>query len=143
MPEENVKIKECRAVFTRYPVLVAYLFGSRATGRINKASDYDFAVLLSEKISPDQYFDYKLALLRELLKVVKAEFIDLVILNDRRAPLLLKYNIVKDGIIIYEKDKKARVNLEFEIMRDWLDWQYFENLWQTIFIKNLAQGKFL
>lgn len=136
-------MQKFKTIFSKYPVLTAYLFGSQATGKASKSSDYDFAVLLSGKIKPDKYFNYKLALTGDLLNFVDSKFIDLIILNNKNISALLKFNIIKHGKIIYEKDKNARKNLEFKIMRNWYDQQYFENLWHTIFIKNMAQGKFL
>ena len=136
-------IAPVRSIFPRYPISASYLFGSQVTGRTTPASDYDFAVLFSSKVLPSLYSHYKLQLTIELLQVIHTEFVDLVILNDVRTPLLLKFNIIKHGRVIYEKSKKARQELECDVLLRWFDQQYFENLWYTIFTKNLAQGKIL
>jgi len=45
MPQKSYK-----KIFQKYPVQAAYLFGSQATGKATKLSDYDFVVLLNEKV---------------------------------------------------------------------------------------------
>ncbi|MFH1232295.1 MAG: nucleotidyltransferase domain-containing protein, partial [Patescibacteria group bacterium] len=67
--------------------------------------------------------------------------IDLIILNNKKNPLLLKYNIIKQGKVLYEKNKDERVYLEVDILRRWFDWQYFEEMWGNIYIKQMAKGK--
>jgi predicted nucleotidyltransferase len=132
-----------RETLSQYPISACYLFGSQATQKTNSSSDYDFALLLSDHIPMKRYPDYKLLLTRELLKVAKSEFVDVVILNDKKIPLLLKFNIIKEGVLIYEKDKNRRINLECGVLLQWYDQQYFENLWYQIFTKSLARGEIL
>ena len=136
-------VSTIRGLFSRYPILVSYLFGSQATQKANPNSDYDFAIMLSPKVLPVRYSYYKLRLITDLLRTVNTEFLDLVILNDPKTPLLLKFNIIKEGAIIYEKDKRQREILETDILLEWYDQQYFEHLWCTHFTKNLAQGKII
>ena len=141
MPQESYK-----KIFQKYPVQAAYLFGSRATGKAGKLSDYDFAVLLDEKkVSGKQYPKYKLEIISDLLRMIKTDHLDLVILNNSKTPLFLKYNVIKEGKIIYEKNKTAvneRKNLEFNVLRKWLDEQYFEKVWSDIYVHQLAKGAF-
>jgi len=137
--------KSYKKIFQKYPIQVAYLFGSQATGKATKLSDYDFAVLLDKKVKENQYSQYQLKIISELLKIVKTDHLDLVILNNSKNPLFLKYNVIKEGKIIYEKNKKAeneRKNLEFNILRKWLDNQYFEKVWSDIYVCQLARGAF-
>ena len=126
----------------KYKINTFYVFGSQATGKAGKLSDYDFAVLMDDKILPEKYGDYQIKIISELLRLIKADHIDLVILNDKKIPLLLKYNVIKEGKILFEKNKSNRVDLEVNILRRWLDWQYFERLWGDIYVKCVAEGKF-
>ncbi|MCK5320937.1 nucleotidyltransferase domain-containing protein [Candidatus Parcubacteria bacterium] len=126
----------------KYKINTFYIFGSQATGKAGKLSDYDFAVLMDDKILPEKYGDYQIKIISELLRLIKADHIDLVILNDKKIPLLLKYNVIKEGKILFEKNKSNRVDLEVNILRRWLDWQYFERLWGDIYVKCVAEGKF-
>ncbi len=126
----------------KYKINTFYVFGSQATGKTTRLSDYDFAVLLDDKVPAEKYGDYQIKIISELLRLVKSDHIDLVILNNKKISLLLKYNVIKDGKILFEKNKNKRVNLEVNILRRWLDWQYFEGLWGDIYVKCVAEGKF-
>ena len=126
----------------KYKINTFYIFGSQATGKAGKLSDYDFAVLLDYKVLAEKYGDYQIKIISELLRLIKTDHIDLVILNDEKTPLLLKYNVIKTGKILFEKNKNKRVNLEVNILRRWLDWQYFEKMWGDIYVKCVAEGKF-
>ena len=68
---------------------------------------------------------------------------DLVVLNDVKVPLLLKYQIIKEGRVIYQKNRRDRFLLECDILLNWYDQQCFEHLWHTLFTQNLAGGKIL
>ena len=124
----------------KYKINTFYVFGSQATGKTTKLSDYDFAVLLDDKVPAEKYGDYQIKIISELLRLVKSDHIDLVILNNKKISLLLKYNVIKDGKILFEKNKNKRVNLEVNILRRWLDWQYFEKMWGDIYIDQVAKG---
>jgi hypothetical protein len=126
----------------KYQINTFYLFGSRAKGEETKTSDYDFAIIFKETVKSEEYDQLQVKIISELLPLVSARFIDLVILNNNRIPLRLKYNIIKEGKIIYEKDKSLRIELETRTMTLWFDWQYFENMWSEIYLKRMARGKF-
>jgi len=79
-------------------ILLAYLFGSHARDEAGPLSDIDIAVLLKPATSKD-LFAKKLNLLKELTTLFAGTDIDLVILNE--APLVLKYNILKDSKPLY------------------------------------------
>lgn len=76
---------------------------------------------------------------------MKTDHLDLAVLDDSKNPLFLKYNIIKEGRVIYEKNKMAeneRKNLEFNILRRWLDEQYFEKVWSDVYVHQKAKGAF-
>lgn len=82
----------------------AYLFGSIVRGDTNELSDVDIAIMLDESLSKKDMFNKELDLISELTCVLKSDKIDLVVLND--APLLLKYNIIKDGHVLKSDETK-------------------------------------
>ena len=115
---ENLEEK-AREVFCRYPsVKLAYLFGSQAQGLAGRQSDFDFAVYAAEK-NPARLFDLKLELLGKLGKIFGEDKIDVVILNTARQPEL-KYNIIKDGRLIYEKEP-FKLLVEPKILNEYFD----------------------
>jgi predicted nucleotidyltransferase len=90
---------------SRFPVALAYLFGSQATGRAGAQSDYDVAVLFDGKVSTDDCY----ALTHQLTDFLDTD-VDLVDLA--RAPIELVYNVIATGQILYAKDRTTRVEFE-------------------------------
>jgi len=113
------KIKKIIPVFEKYPkVKLVYLFGSQATGKTGPLSDYDFAVYLDEKDSKKR-FDLKLELMGGVTGVLKTDNVDIVVLNDIDGPEL-KYNIIKEGILLLEKEP-FKVIIEPRIITEYID----------------------
>lgn len=136
MDKNNLK-----KIFKKYPAIVnVYLFGSRAKKKATRLSDYDFGVQTKEGMSPEEIFNLKVHLSMDLTKKLK-EKVDVVLMNEKTTPTLLNFNIIKDGEVIYSQSKKQRVDLEVSIMREWRDWQYFEELWSEIYNQRVAEGK--
>jgi len=53
---------ELERIFKKEEVILAYLFGSAARKKVGPLSDIDIAVLFSEKVKKDDYFDKRLKL---------------------------------------------------------------------------------
>lgn len=136
--QKSQLIKICQ----KYKVNTLYLFGSQASGKAGKFSDWDFAVQLKDTVKPAKFFDCQIKLNSELMSLLNLGIgqLDVVILNQEETPLLLKYNIIKDGRVLYCINHNRRKDLEFEIMRDYLNWEYYEELFSKIFLKKLAVG---
>lgn len=106
-------------VFAKYPqVKLAYLFGSQANGAAGPMSDYDFAVYLNEK-NAKKRFDIRLKLMADLGLALKTDNIDVVVLNDTDSPDL-KYNIIKEGKLLLEKEP-YKVVVEPQIINIYFD----------------------
>lgn len=127
------------AVFKKYPVAAAYLFGSRAKNRVSPLSDYDFGIQLEDKVSSSSYSDIKLTLTVDLVHALKNNAVDVTILNE--APLLLKYEIFRSGKLLYDRKPARRALLVFETLTRHLDWSYFEKrLAQSLIKKTATEG---
>ena len=106
-------------VFDRYPVIVAYLFGSQATGVSTPLSDVDIAVLLDADVpSPGVVQAH---LISDLMLVFQRSDIDVVILDT--APPLLKERAISRGRLLYCRDDLARVRFEVATRREYYDTQ--------------------
>lgn len=118
---KETAIKNLHLIFKNYPsIKLVYFFGSRAAGQSGPLSDYDFAFYLDEK-EKSARFDIKFQLFDVLSRKLKTDKVDVVILNDTQSPEL-KYNIIKNGILIYAKEP-FKVLLEPKIMNEYFDFR--------------------
>jgi uncharacterized protein len=120
-------------------VKTAYLFGSTARGEANCLSDIDIAVLLEDILYKEKASDFQLKLIGELTGLLKTNSLDLVVLND--SPLLLTYNVIRNGIIL-KSDEPVRVRFETKIMSRYLDEQYHIKRHARDSLKRIAEDGF-
>ncbi|MBU2439859.1 winged helix-turn-helix transcriptional regulator [bacterium] len=128
--ENNKKIfnnqNQIRNIFAKEKtILLAYLFGSQAAqaaqarAKTSPLSDYDFAVLLSQK--PPFPFKYELKnKLVNTLNTKNTKQVDLIILND--VPLELKYKVIATGKIIYQKNPTTKIEFEADTLSRYFDY---------------------
>jgi predicted nucleotidyltransferase len=97
-------------------LVAAYLFGSQARGAAHAASDVDIGLLLEEPPATldDLHLDVAADLERELGAPV-----DLVVLN--RAPGELVHRVLRDGELLVENDRSARIRFEVRARNDYFD----------------------
>ena len=104
-----------KKIFEERPeVELAYLYGSVARGEANKLSDIDLAVYLEKGCDSGSV---RMELVSEIASLI--DDFDLVILNEARP--LMAYNIVKDGIILFEESPTMKAEIESNIVRRYLD----------------------
>src|SRR5207249_10329609 len=102
---------------SRVPGLVAaYLFGSRARGDSTASSDADVAIWLENK--PTTFHEHLFALAGELERNVGVP-VDVVVLND--APSDLVHRVLRDGVLLVEHDRGARIRFEVRARNDYFD----------------------
>ncbi|MFH1259322.1 MAG: nucleotidyltransferase domain-containing protein [Elusimicrobiota bacterium] len=112
-------LKNLKSIFASQPkIKLVYFFGSKAVGKEGPLSDYDFAVYLEER-DKIKLFDLKFVLADKISRQLKTDKVDLVILNLAESPEL-KYNIIKDGKLIYEVEP-FRVLIEPRILNEYFD----------------------
>ena len=83
-------------------VAAAWVFGSEARGRQKKSSDVDIALLLEDVPSGSERVALRSGLASALSPLFGRE-VDIVILNT--AGSLLKYQVARDGKILFERHK--------------------------------------
>ncbi len=118
-------------------VKLAYLFGSVAEGKQGKLSDVDLAVFLDESLSKKERFNLQLKLISDLTSILKADKVDLVIMND--APLSLNYEIIKANHPLLVRDEGKKIDFEHGILSRYLDRGYYEKRWASEFLKRVAE----
>jgi hypothetical protein len=119
-------------------IVVAYLFGSTARGEASCLSDIDIAVLFDDALTKKEAFDLQLKLIVDLGDLLKTKNVDLIVLND--SPLLLAFNIIRDGIIL-KSDEKKRVTFETRIMSRYYDEQYYIERHMKRTIERMSKGR--
>jgi predicted nucleotidyltransferase len=108
----------CNHIFRNAELV--YLFGSFAKSTYTNFSDIDLAFLFNSKFGKHKLFEIRLNLIGALQRIIKKD-IDLAILNF--APPLLKFEAI-NGILLYEKSRKIRVDFEVKTIREYLDTKY-------------------
>lgn len=119
MDDFQEKLDRLTEIFKLFPeIKLVYLFGSQASGDTGPLSDYDFAIYFDEKDIKKMY-DIQFKLDDKISFLLKTDKIDFVILNLAESPEL-KYNIIKDGKLIYEMEP-FRVLVEPRILSEYFD----------------------
>lgn len=95
-------------------VRLAVLFGSTARGKAGPRSDVDLGILL-EPYSPALRFKVEAELGRAAGKAV-----DVILLDD--APPLLRFEITRDGVLLFEREEGLWTAFKARAMVDWWDW---------------------
>ncbi|CAG0996894.1 MAG: nucleotidyltransferase [Candidatus Methanoperedens nitroreducens] len=132
--------KELKEYFSsKDSVILAYIFGSTVRGDAGRLSDVDIGVLLDENLSKKDRFELELRLMGEIAVLINKNKIDLIVLNE--APLLLAYNIIKDGIIL-KSGETQRVKFETKILSMYLDEKYYIKRHTEETLKRIAEVGF-
>jgi predicted nucleotidyltransferase len=118
-------------------VLFAYVYGSYARDSIDFDSDIDVAVYLKPSDAKG-YIGKEEELTIELVTKIHMDRIDLRILNV--LPLLLQYNILKDGILIFVRDDKERVDFETRVMNRFFELKPYIDEYQQMLSLKIKAG---
>ncbi|WP_295883553.1 nucleotidyltransferase domain-containing protein [uncultured Thiohalocapsa sp.] len=96
----------------------AYLFGSAARGEDRPGSDVDVAVLFHDD-PPRTLAGLHLDLADRLTGALGGRRVDLVVLN--RAPVDLVHRVLRDGVLLLERDRSARIRFEVRARNEYFD----------------------
>jgi len=116
-PAELIAILRNALVAPPPGVVAAWLFGSFARGTMRAASDVDVGVVYRDP-APGILDDGPLDLEGRLESLVRRE-VQLVVMN--HAPADLVHRILRDGILLVEVDRKARVAFEVRARNEYFD----------------------
>lgn len=133
--------KKLNKIFKENQVALAYLFGSAARGKTTLLSDIDIAVLFSEKVKEEDYFNKALHLAHEIGNVFEVDRVDVINLKTTASPLL-KHNAVFKGKLIFGKDRKKQFELESGIMKEYEDTEHLRAVQSYYLHKRIKEGTF-
>lgn len=123
-------------LFTKSRVILAYLFGSQAKGKIGPMSDIDIAVLWNK--DEKEKLKKSLLLQSRIKERLQAEYIEVGSLNNQA--LSFCYTVIKDGICIFGKEKN-RVEYETFILNEYLDFSYLAEEYNRAFTQAMRKEK--
>lgn len=113
---ENLLILKKRT-WERERYSFAYIFGSRATGKVHPESDLDIAIYLKEPLK--DYTEKKFELIDLISALTDKNEIDLVILNE--ASPLVVHSVVSTGKLLFSKNEEKRVQFIVKNLKEYLD----------------------
>ena len=105
----------------RDEVSALYLFGSSAKGKKTKESDIDIAVLLDGSWLHKKDIEKFRKKYYEASPHFSLRRVDIVILNT--APVFLKYQVIKTGKILFDRNRKLRVGFTEKTINEYLDFK--------------------
>lgn len=130
-----IKIDE--RIFKKFNVKLAYLFGSYAKSSSAPESDIDIAVLFKEQPSDPLALKETTFLSLELAKFFPQK-VDVISLNN--ASLLLKYEVVSSGRILYCESETDRINFEVSVTKEYIDEAPIRDIYNQALYKKILQG---
>ncbi len=143
MMNPDTIIPQLKAYFAQQPeVVLAYLYGSGATGRQHAHSDLDIGVLFDEPLSPDEQFHRALYHADKIDHLVHLGMeIDLRELNGQ--PLEFLYQVIKPRKCVHARSERERVQFEADTIIDYLDFKPVLDLYYGHMVKQLSEGNLL
>jgi predicted nucleotidyltransferase len=120
MISQDQKQRITKSLQAHPEVMLAYLFGSQASGDTGPLSDFDIAVYFDES-NVSGAADLRLELLAELGRVLRTDNVDLVLLNQVDNPTL-KYNIITTGQLLFEREP-YQLLVEPRILNEYFDFR--------------------
>jgi hypothetical protein len=143
MREFNLEaaLTSIRDYLARQPeVVLVYLYGSYATGRVWAESDLDIGVLFENEGTAPQPFRQALHHAAELQSQARQVQVDLRELNG--APIEFLMQVIKPGRCLYARSERERVEFEARVIRDYLDFKPVLDEYYRELRRRLKEGRF-
>lgn len=125
------------AVLQPQPVQAAYLYGSMTTGRVTPFSDVDIALVVDPDLTPLERLKLMLHLQVELADLCDIHNADVRVIND--APLVFRGRVVRDGIVLYARDERARIEFETATRAEYFDYLPIHQRLQEAFFAGIRE----
>lgn len=123
-------------IFGKHPILFAYLYGSYATGLVHPFSDLDIGIYVT-KISRRKYLNLELSLALEIDEKLESGIPSEVrIMNE--LPLMIKGNIITEGVLIFSGNETIRVDFETSIRDAYFDFLPVIRRYQRTYMENIV-----
>jgi predicted nucleotidyltransferase len=112
-------LSDVRTFFSQHGdgIIVAYVFGSVARGGSRVDSDVDVGILFSTVPAPA--LDGPVLAIEGELEQALRRPVEVVALNNASADLV--HRVLRDGVIVYESDRSARIRFEVAKRNEYFD----------------------
>jgi uncharacterized protein len=121
-------------------IIVAYLFGSSATGKSTALSDVDIGLLFDTAIDSRDYGNIKLDIMNRLIETFSFDRFDVVVLN--AAPPLLTHEIIKKGKLLFSRDERQRTEFIARETRHYLDTIHLRKIQDRVLHEKIRRRDF-
>jgi predicted nucleotidyltransferase len=121
----------------------AYLFGSHAKGTAGQLSDIDIAVYVKDKtlsLKKQYPYGYKAALAAELMRILKTNDVDIVVLNEAKP--FLRHQVIKYGRLLKCVNEELRVMFWVDTLQRYDDAKWLMKIQHDSMKKRIARGTF-
>ena len=120
----------------KYELFFVALFGSRASGKYHKKSDFDVAYLSEKELSISEESGFMYGLM-PILKIKDERLVNIVDIKNA-GPLIL-YSITQKGILLFECDTSFFFRLKLYAWRVFIDTQLFRDNYFRIIKERVAK----
>ena len=117
-------------------VVCVYLFGSAGAGKTHKASDVDIAVLFGQDMPQQERSQRGLLIMDELSRILDKD-IDVVVLNNANS--FLKFQVIKNGLRVYEDKERRSRAFEARAIVEYLDFLPIRSRLEKALINNIKE----
>ena len=122
-----------------YPIVLAYLYGSVATGRVTPLSDVDIALVVDEtRFSLSERLRLELTVAGKIADRFDLADPDVRAIND--APVPFRGQVVAEGKLLFAADEAARVEFESKALDDCFDFRPADDFLREMFFDSLLNG---
>ncbi|UCH80617.1 MAG: nucleotidyltransferase domain-containing protein [Nitrospiraceae bacterium] len=127
MKKPDTDVKKITDFFrSRKEVSALYLFGSSVKGNRTDDSDIDIAVLIDDRRLKSRNYDNLKKEYYRASPTFSLRPVDIVILNT--ASPYLKHRILKTGEILFDRNRKLRVNFTTKAIIEYIDFRPIEEI---------------
>ena len=115
-----------------------YLFGSALKGGGTRESDIDIAVFVNEKRLKRRNFELLKNAYYQASPAFSLSPVDIVILN--AASPYLKHHILKTGMMLFDRNKKLRVDFTAKVIIEYLDFKPIEDFFNNAIARRFRRA---
>jgi predicted nucleotidyltransferase len=132
---ENIKdylLEVAPGIFSRHPILFAYLYGSYAAELTHPFSDLDIGIYI-ENVPASKHLELELSISLEIDSNMEGKVgSEVRIINN--LPLVITGKIITDGVLIYSRNEVVRVDFETVVRSEYFDFLPVIHRYQRAYI---------